>query len=151
MRSPYSEHILVEMKDLEERRWHTICLHVEKSKTDGSRTENYFQARVRDYLPWAHTNTSRARYCIAAICETIDSECQPTGGAPVWTAGPNFSHAILGLVSLRYRSRADIPWPVSKSMKKGAVGNCKILQDPVTLIQMGHWIRARTHTLWEIA
>ncbi len=35
--------------------------------------------------------------------------------------------------------------------EKGDVGNCAISQHPVTLIPMGHEIKARTHTSWEIA
>ena len=43
-----------------------------------------------------------------------------------------------------------IPWPVSKSVEKESVGKCAISQHPVTLIRMGHWIKARTHTHWKI-
>ncbi len=39
-----------------------------------------------------------------------------------------------------------VSWPV----EKGGVGNCVISQHPTTPIPMGHAIKTRTHTCWEI-
>ena len=44
-----------------------------------------------------------------------------------------------------------IPWPVSRSVEKRGVGKYAISQHPVTLILMGHGIKAQIHTHWEIA
>ncbi len=43
-----------------------------------------------------------------------------------------------------------ISWPVSKSVEKQGVGNCAISQHLVTLIRLGHGIKARTHSHCEI-
>ena len=43
-----------------------------------------------------------------------------------------------------------ISWPVSKSVAKLGAGKCICSQHPLTLILVGHGIKARTHTHWEI-
>ena len=42
------------------------------------------------------------------------------------------------------------PWPLLKSVTKGGVGKWAISQHPLILILMGHAIKARSHTHWEI-
>ena len=52
---------------------------------------------------------------------------------------------VKGICLTHQQTPTVIPWPLSKSVEKWAVGNCVISQHPATPIPMGHRKKARSY------